>query len=58
MRVLTTNEVRNVGGGLPFLAPVTLVMLADTGFWGAMGMSFGLGGAIGGAFNWFTHNNQ
>ena len=43
MRLLTTNEVENVSGGLPFLAPVALAMLADTGFWGAMGMAWGAG---------------
>ena len=47
MRVLTNSEVENVGGGLPFLAPVAWAMLADTGFWGAMGMSF-WGGYAGG----------
>ena len=51
MRVLTENEVENVSGGLPFLAPVTLVMLADTGFWGAMSMAFGFGGGIGHAYS-------
>ena len=52
MRVLTENETENVGGGIAFLAPVAWVMLADTGFWGAMGMSFWGGYKVG---TWLTH---
>ena len=51
MRELKTNEVPDVSGGIMMLAPFVWGMCLDTGFYGAMGMSFGLGYSFGSLAN-------
>lgn len=47
MRVMRENELEGIGGGLPIFAALGWYMLADTGFYGAMAGTLGLGWAIG-----------
>jgi lactobin A/cerein 7B family class IIb bacteriocin len=47
MRELTTKEIEEVNGGIPWAAPV-LVALADTGSLGPLVFAFSAGYAVGG----------
>ena len=51
LRELSSAETAQVSGGLLMGAPVVFGMLADTGFYGAMTMSFGVGFSLGSFFD-------